>query len=139
MPGCSCCTQKQPYLSFHSFLVGTAVKKKQIQVIRRQEVLNLHLCNRHKCNKQRRLFQWLHNQLSKKQCCPKPFPLKKFYSTTEKQSLYEMTNKRQSASSQPGEGSDMAATAVKLDHDCAIHPSAGKLLPHGYQVVQCVW
>lgn len=39
-----------------------------------------------------------------------------------------MTNKRQSASSQPGEGSDMDATAVKLDHDCVMHPSAGKLL-----------
>lgn len=132
VPGCSSSTQKQPYLSFHSFPVDPNLKPKWIQAIRREEGDSFdikrgsnYVCSRHFAPDDysggcvvRRL---------KSGVVPSLFPWNNFTAPLRRESVYDRTLKRQSIQL-CCEDRDMVAKAVRMDHDYVTHPPAGKIV-----------
>ena len=130
VPGCSSSTQKQPYLSFHSFPVDPNLKPRWIQAIRREEGNQFtikrgstYVCSRHFAKEDyvggcgvRRL---------KSDVVPSLFPWNNFTAPLRRESVYDRTIQRQSVQLRRQDG-DIVAKAARMDHDYVTHPPAGK-------------
>ncbi|KAL1007700.1 hypothetical protein UPYG_G00090400 [Umbra pygmaea] len=131
VPGCFCYSQKQPYLSFHSFPIDGEVRRKWIQAIRRDEGPNFtvkrgstYVCSRHFTSDDYVLGITVRRL--NPEAVPSLFPWNDFTPKGKRDPVYERCQKRQPLTSVGVEIKEIATKALKLDHDYATPPPAGQ-------------
>ena len=124
--------QKQRYLSFHPFPVNSEFRQKSVQAIRRDEGPTFtikkgstYVCSRHFTPED--YVMGITVRRLKPESVPRLFPWNNYTSNEKRESVDEWCQKWQLLTSVGVEIKEIAKKALKVDHDYATLPPAGKL------------